>query len=161
MKNSGLLIAVLFLTVFNGDLLSQEKFKPNCFYVEALGNGIFGSINYERQLEKMPGLGLHLGVGFYYVGIAQPVYNGGMNLLFKLKKENTFIDAGISGTFTKEIVIEDGFAFKRDGFLKFFMTNIGYRKHTKNNYMWRVNLIGVTTDQGTVPWVGIAFGKRF
>ncbi|GEM_PF-5090725 len=43
----------------------QTTFKRNDIYLEAGGNGLFASINYERQLTKQPGLGFRLDVGFY------------------------------------------------------------------------------------------------
>lgn len=32
----------------------QSSFKKNDLYLEAGGNGLFGSVNYERQLTKQP-----------------------------------------------------------------------------------------------------------
>ena len=43
----------------------QNSFKKNDIYVEAGGNGLFGSINYERQITNAPGLGVRAGIGFY------------------------------------------------------------------------------------------------
>ena len=62
------LIICLFVSIIS---FAQENQKSNSgnlkntVFVEALGNGLFGSINYERQLTKEPGLSLRAGIGFY------------------------------------------------------------------------------------------------
>ncbi len=44
----------LFTVTFS---FGQSTFKRNDIYLEAGGNGLFGSVNYERQLTNKPGLG--------------------------------------------------------------------------------------------------------
>lgn len=59
-------IPALVLAIFlSTSLLAQNTFKRNDLYLEAGGNGLFASVNYERQLTKQPGLGLRTGIGFY------------------------------------------------------------------------------------------------
>ena len=71
-------------------LNAQTEFEKNDIYIEAFGFGGFGSVNYERQLTKEPGLGARIGLGFYtedafYVSI--PV---GLVYLFQLKNPMSF-----------------------------------------------------------------------
>src|SRR3954467_14280006 len=80
--------------------LGQSTFKKNDIYVEALGNGLFGSVNYERQLTKEPGLGARIGVGFYTEKAFYLTLPMGINYLFPLKNQNSFIDAGFGVTWT-------------------------------------------------------------
>ncbi|MCG7859820.1 hypothetical protein MD537_22770, partial [Flavihumibacter sediminis] len=44
-----------------------------------------------------------------------------------------------------------------------FMPTFGFRKHTRNNYMWRINLGAfiATYDGYTLPYIGFSYGKRF
>jgi hypothetical protein len=141
---------------------SQSAFKKNDIYLEAGGNGLWGSVNYERQLTKEPGLGVRIGFGFYTENdffLTLPV---GINYLFKLKKENTFIDAGLGVTWARE----DGIFFNQnknafaDHFTS-FLPSIGYRKHTVKNVMWRAGITPVINEFGFVPWFGFSIGKRF
>lgn len=39
-------------------IFGQSNFKKNDIYIEAGGNGLYGSVNYERQLTKQPGLAI-------------------------------------------------------------------------------------------------------
>ncbi|PJJ74805.1 hypothetical protein BXY57_0368 [Thermoflavifilum aggregans] len=75
----------------------QGAFKKNDIYLEAGGNGLFGSVNYERRLTKEPALGARMGVGFYTENAFYLTIPVGINYLFKLKEEKSFksfIDAG-------------------------------------------------------------------
>ncbi len=66
----------------------QTTFLRNDIYVEAGGNGLFSSVNYERQLTKQPGLGFRLGVGFYSENAFYLTIPVGINYLFKLQNNN-------------------------------------------------------------------------
>jgi hypothetical protein len=141
---------------------AQSTFKKNDIYLEAGGNGLFGSVNYERQLTTAPGLGVRIGVGFYsekafYLSI--PV---GINYLFKLKNEKSFIDAGLGATWTRidgELFSESK-ASNGDHFVN-FIPSIGYRRHTLKDVMWRISVTPVANKYGFVPWIGASIGKRF
>ncbi|MFM9944426.1 MAG: hypothetical protein ACKVQB_04265 [Bacteroidia bacterium] len=79
---------------------SQNHIKKSYIYFEAGGNGFFGSLNYERQLSEKPGLGFRIGLGFYKNALFHFTVPLGINYLFQLKNEKSFIDAGLSATFT-------------------------------------------------------------
>lgn len=81
----------------------ESNTAKNTVFVEALGNGMFGSLNYERQLTAAPGLSLRAGVGFYseqafYLSI--PV---GINYLIPVNQQrNGYLDMGMGVTWARE-----------------------------------------------------------
>lgn len=143
-------------------LFGQTSYKKNDIYLEAGGNGLFASVNYERQLTKEPGLGVRLGIGFYSEKAFYLTIPVGINYLFKLKSEKSFIDAGLGATWTR--IDGDLFGSSKnsngDHFVN-FIPSIGYRRHTTNNVMWRISLTPVANKYGLVPWLGFSIGKRF
>ncbi len=83
------------MTVCSND---QTIFKRNDIYLEAGGNGLFASVNYERQFTKEPALGFRLGNGFYSENAFYLTIPVGINYLFKIKNKHAFIDAGVGAT---------------------------------------------------------------
>lgn len=79
----------------------QTTFKKNDLYLEAVGTGLFSSINYERQLTNKPGLGAKIGLGFYTEKAFYLTIPVGINYLFQLKNEKSFIGAGIGASIGK------------------------------------------------------------
>lgn len=154
----------LFLVTFGIVLFSygQTTFKRNDIYVEFGGNGLFSSVNYERQLTKQPGLGFRLGVGFYSENAFYLTIPVGINYLFKLKNNKSFIDVGIGATWTRI----DGKLFGNsknlnDNHFVNFAPSIGYRQHTSKDIMWRISVTPIANKYGFVPWLGFSIGKRF
>ena len=140
----------------------QGIFKRNDIYLEAGGNGLFGSVNYERQLTKQPGLGARIGIGFYSENDFYLTIPVGINYLFKLKNNKSFIDAGLGATWTRidGKLFGDSKNFNSDHFVN-FIPSIGYRRHTAKDLMWRISLTPVANKFGFVPWIGASIGKRF
>ncbi|MDB5232777.1 MAG: hypothetical protein JWN76_3582 [Chitinophagaceae bacterium] len=140
----------------------QSTFKKNDIYLEAGGNGLFGSVNYERQITNKSGLGLRVGVGFYSEKAFYLTIPAGINYLFKLKNNKSFIDAGLGVTWTRI----DGKLFvgsknqNADNFVN-FIPSIGYRRHTVKDVMWRISLTPIANKYSFVPWLGASIGKRF
>ena len=73
-KNMTMKNKVFCMTLFTFCLLNlinkangQTKTKLNTVYFELGGNGLFTSINYERQLLKSTSLDFHIGTGIYGV----------------------------------------------------------------------------------------------
>lgn len=140
----------------------QSTFKKNDIYLEGGGNGLFGSVNYERQLTTEPGIGARIGIGIYSEKAFYLTIPVGINYLFKLKKDNTFIDAGLGATWARRngelfnnIKSSNGNHFVN------FIPSIGYRSHTEKNVMWRISLTPVANKHGLYPWLGASIGKRF
>lgn len=143
-------------------IFAQSTFKRNDIYLEAGGNGLFGSVNYERQLTKQPGLGLRLGIGFYSEDAFYLTVPVGINYLFNLKNQRSFIEAGLGATWTRIDGNLFGDADNSNGshFVN-FVPSVGFRRHTSHNLMWRINITPVANKYGFVPWLGISVGKRF
>ncbi len=140
----------------------QSIFKKNVMYLEAGGNGLFSSINYERQLTTEPGLGARVGIGFYSENALYLTIPVGINYLFKLKNEHAFIEAGIGATWARRNgeLFHTSKKFEDEHFVN-FIPSIGYRKHTVNNVMWRISATPVANNNGLFPWIGASIGKRF
>jgi len=140
----------------------QNNFKKNDIYLEAGGNGLFGSVNYERQLTKEPGLGARIGVGFYSEEAFYLTIPAGINYLFQLKSKKSFIDAGLDATWTRidGKLFGDSKNTKGNHFVN-FVPSIGYRRHTAKDIMWRISVTPVANKYGLVPWLGASIGKRF
>ena len=158
MKNNYFFVLFLFvgLTTF-----AQRLEKRNAVYAEAGGAGLFGSLNYERQLIKDAGLGIHIGLGFYTEKAFYLTLPVGINYLFSLNNTASFIDAGIGATWArKDAKLFNNKTADPDNFVS-FIPSIGYRKHTANGLLWRVSVTPVANNKAFTPWVGIAVGKRF
>lgn len=149
----------LFVFMFFSSLLfAQESFQRNSFYIEAFGSGLFGSLNYERQLTKKPGIGVRIGAGFYAEKASSLTIPLGINYLFPLSAKNRFIDAG----FTVSPTYRDG-NFRSKGNDKWtnFVPSVGYRSHTKKDWMWRISITPVINRFAFTPSAGFSIGKVF
>ena len=90
----------------------------------------------------------------------------GINYLFKLKNERSFIDAGLGATWSRAGGMKSIFEQSVSGpvgnaHLISFIPSIGYRRHTKGNFMWRASLTPVFNRYKQVLNIGISVGKRF
>jgi hypothetical protein len=160
-----LLSSFSFTTALSQDLLPDipEPQLRNAVYVEALGNGLFGSLNYERQLTRTPGLSFRIGVGFYteddfYLSI--PV---SLHYLIDLGRNN-YIDTGLGYTYA-DSGPDDLFSSSQrsnSGNLHNLFLMAGYRRHFGRDWMLRASFTPLTNNfDVTLPWIGIAIGKRF
>jgi hypothetical protein len=143
-------------------LLAQTTFKKNDIYLEAGGNGLFASVNYERQLTRNPGLGARLGIGLYSENAFYLTIPAGISYLFKLKGDKSFIDAGFGVTWTRidGNLFGDSKNSNGDHFIN-FIPSIGYRRHTRQDMMWRISVTPIANKYDLVPWLGVSIGKRF
>ena len=113
-------------------------------------------------MTRQPGLGVRLGVGFYTENAFYLTIPVGIDYLFKLNNDRSFIDAGLGVTWARI----DGNLFGEsknsngDSFVS-FIPSVGYRRHTTQNLMWRVSVTPVINESGFVPWLGLSIGKRF
>ncbi|MEZ7945970.1 MAG: hypothetical protein QMC07_09380 [Flavobacteriaceae bacterium] len=161
------LIICLFVSIIS---FAQENQKSNSgnlkntVFVEALGNGLFGSINYERQLTKEPGLSLRAGIGFY------TEYDFYLTLPFSIQylidlNRNNFIETGIGYTWA-DAGADDIFnneSVKNYDNLNNLFLSVGYKKHFGKDWMWKANFTPLITNnkEVTLPWIGVSIGKRF
>lgn len=143
---------------------NNKKNLKNTVFVEALGNGLFGSINYERQLTKEPGLSLRAGIGFY------TEYDFYLTLPFSIQylidlNRNNFIETGIGYTWA-DAGADDIFnneSVKNSDNLNNLFLSVGYKKHFGKDWMWKANFTLLITNNKdvTLPWIGVSIGKRF
>lgn len=156
-----LLLAILLFSGVTATF-AQSKLPGNNIYLEAGGNGLFGSINYERRLSKEPGFAVHAGVGFYTENAFYLTIPVGINYLFKLNNRNSFIDGGLGVTWaSSNRNSPTNTLFSNGEHFTSFIPSVGYRKQTAKNLMFRFSLTPVINNYGFVPWAGIALGKSF
>jgi len=155
---------LLVLTISIG-AFSQEIIKKNELFLELGGNGLLGSVNYERQLSNKPGLGVWAGLGLYGTDthLTIPV---GLSYLIPVIKNHSFLDLGFGATYTKtdgdfySLVKRPENYIPKKEFI-YFIPSAGLRAYTTKNYVWRVNAQWFITESGGLPFIGIGFGKRF
>ncbi|RNC84090.1 MAG: hypothetical protein ED556_11550 [Winogradskyella sp.] len=178
MKNLFFISTLAFLTL---GLYAQR----NAVFMELGGNGLFGSINYERQLTKTPKLYARLGIGFWTdLGILGSSDTGytvpiSFHYLLNLKKDDG-LDFGIGAT-----IVESKFPSNlANSNIVYIFTSIGYRRNFWNNFFCRVHVTpyvtNVTEDYFTISsedgvimsvtefdgfdtnqWFGASLGVRF
>ncbi len=144
-------------------LFGQSISKRQSVYLELGGNGLFTSVNYDYQLTKKPGFGIRAGIGFYSLNPFELTIPIGINYLFELQQNKSYMELGFGATWTKvnvSLYLEPDLNKKRTNFGNYFPT-IGYRKHTKKSFMWRISLTPVVNQNGFAPFFGGSFGKLF
>jgi hypothetical protein len=168
MKNKIFCVRLLIFCLLNSitQVSGQSKAKLNTVYFELGGNGLFTSINYERQLLKNTRLNFHIGTGIYGV---QPTYLTipfGINYLFKLSNSNSYIDLGFGSTYSKAdvalyaIVEHRNPNYKNTNYWN-YIPSVAYRKLTKRNLMYRFSLSPVINHNDFLPFLGFSIGKSF
>ena len=156
------ILIFLFIITFTNSSFAQTSFKRNDIYFEAGGNGLFASVNYERQLTKLPGIGARIGIGFYTENAFYLTIPVAVNYLFKLKGDKSFLDAGLGLTWARVNADVFGKSIENDeSHFANFTPSIGYRLHTSKDLMWRINITPIVNKYAFTPWLGISLGKRF
>jgi len=134
----------------------------NTIYTEILGNGLWGSVNYERQLTNGPGLSFRVGVGMYTERDFYLTLPVSLQYLIRLK-ESQFIETGVgytwAGTDAHKVLKERR---ESDNIRDLFLS-VGYRRHFAEDWMWKLSFTPIITNNYdvTMPWLGFALGKRF
>lgn len=142
---------------------TQSNFRKNTLFGEFGGNGVFLSLNYERQLGIKPGLGVHVGLGNADVdenfAFTIPV---GMDYLFNIRNQKSFIEAGAGVTWALQN-IWDGYNYTEPHKYKpRFIPSIGYRHHTPYGLMWKITASPAFAKNNIIPFYpGISLGWRF
>jgi hypothetical protein len=159
------IILTLVTLLTSTALLAQNDFRKNDVYFEFLGNGLYASLNYERQLTSKPGFGLRTGVGYFSGNqefrVSIPI---GINYLFAFKNNKSFLDAGLGGTWSGAAGLKNDVATGERDYSEHIWSivpSLGYRCHTKGNFMWRTSFTPILNKYRVVPHLGISVGKRF
>lgn len=164
------LISLLSFLVFHAE--AQTDFRKNTAYAQFLGNGIVLSANYERQLFKKPGLGIHAGIGicgeagFYWNGTSRITIPVGLNYILPVNHNNRFIDFAIGATYSNSdmrvyMMVEHRDPNYKNSNYWSFVPSVSYRIQTKRNMMYKFGLSPVINQYGLIPFIGFSVGKRF
>ncbi|WP_375579025.1 hypothetical protein ABWH96_18710 [Marivirga tractuosa] len=129
--------------------------------MEVGGAGLFFSINYERQLSKAPGFSWRVGLGGYTDGDFYITYNTGLAYLFALNEaQDSFIEFAANFTIAREYKGISERSNRADLFEN-VVPGLSYRKHFKNDMIFKAGINGVFNQYGITPWLNLGFGKRF
>lgn len=140
--------------------------KRNNIYFQFAGNGLFLSLNYERNLSKVDNLYAHAGLGVYGIYPTFVTVPIGLNYLINIKDNRRFVDVGLGVTYC-EHPIDIGLAGK--GSKKTydfndkinFIPSVWFRTHSKKEIVFKVGISPIINTSGVIPFFGIAIGKRF
>lgn len=159
------------LCFFYETVLAQQPSKPlslNSVYIEALGMGGYGSVNFERLLYKQKKLhiGVRLGVGTYRLRDFETNLNPDVTVPFSVNAyygRTHHVELNIGQTFTS-IVGANAIDFKVDR-QNTLSSNfaIGYRyQKSSRGMMFRVNYSPIiTSNQPFKHWYGLSVGYSF
>ena len=155
---------VFTVFIFSGiHAFSQSNFRRSTIYGEVGGNGVFLSLNYEKQLGTKPGLGVHLGLGNADIdenfAFTFPI---GVDYLFNISRQKSFIEAGAGVTWALQN-IWDGYNDKEPHKYKpRFIPSLSYRHQTPYGLMWKLTATPDFEKNSTVPFYpGISLGWSF
>ncbi len=168
MKNKIFWVILLIVALLNSTtkVSAQKKVNLNTIYFELGGNGLFTSVNYERQLLKNTRVNFHLGIGIYGLQPGYLTIPFGIKYLFKLKKSNSYITLGLGITYSKAdvslyaIVDHVNQNYRNTNYLN-YIPNLAYRKITKTNLMYSLSVTPVINHNGFFPFAGFSIGKNF
>lgn len=144
-------------------------YRPlNTIYIEALGMGGYGSINYERLLyqRKKLHIGMRMGLGTYRLRDFETNLNPDITVPFSVNAyygRTHHIEAGLGQTFTSIVGASPvDFAVERNNGLSSNF-NIGYRyQKTSRGLMFRLNYSPIlSTGQSVKHWYGMSVGYSF
>lgn len=163
MKYSSLILLSVFTTLSS---IGQTQIKNNSIYIELGGNALFTSINYERKLFNNLNFTAHFGTGVYGIKPTYLTIPFGVKYHFNLKGWTDFVDIGFGATYSRadvklyKTIDRKNPNFKQTNFWN-FIPNLGYKKVTKNNIMYRISLTPVFNHNDMIPFIGLSFGKYF
>lgn len=155
-----LLVLFTLAVIISSHIKAQKSFKKNTLYSEIAGNGLVLSANYERQLGNKPGFGLHIGAG---LAGNKPAIPAGINYLFDLGKQKSFIEAGAGVVFVEIDFLDskNNVPDAANPYITGFIPSIGFRHHTPYGLMWRVDYTPVFSKyRNLATFAGVSVGWR-
>ncbi len=147
---------------------STRKSASNAFYIEALGMGGYGSINYERLLfnKKQWHVGVRLGAGTYRLRDFETNLNPDITIPLAFNAYYGYVhhfEIGLGQTITSIVKASPvNFKVMRENSVSSNF-NIGYR-YQKNagGLVFRVNYNPIISrDRLFKNWYGVSFGYAF
>lgn len=157
-----LLLCFVILIITNA-VFGQSTFRKNTLYGELAGNGLFLSINYERQLSNKPGLGIRVGAGHASSDekfrLTIPI---SANYLINLQNNKSFIDAGIGATWSEAAYVKSTSPIASDNsHIVSFVPSIGYRHQANWGLMTRIGFAPVINSYRFIPSADFCLGMSF
>lgn len=181
MKKSGVII-LLFVLVAN---IAQAQRKANrhvpakvkrtnSFFVEGGGNGVYGSVNYDKAFNfSRFAASFRVGVGIL------PSSNPKSNYIYPviplegnilLGRKNHFIEAGLG---VSSLIVYESLSQKSTKYIFMTFARIGYRMQKDNGMFLRIGFTPIFGDFAVneqvynergfkfIPWGGISIGESF
>lgn len=155
-------ISFLLVLALTSPVWCQNTFRRNTVYGELAGNGIFLSLNYERQLASKPGFGVRLGVGHASandkLGVTIPV---GINYLVNLNSDKSYIHLGIGGTWSQAALVKAFTGLEDNSYTVSLVPSIGYRHQAKWGLMWHIGFAPIISRYRFIPYPAFSLGASF
>lgn len=146
--------------LFISSIAFSQDFIPrrNALFIEAGGNGLFGSVNYERRLtSENKGFAFRIGAGLYAENGIYLTIPFTVHYMFPLNNKGSYLDAGTGMTFSS-MNTHKLFNGDEDSFTSFTGV-LGWRKYSRNGKnFFRLAFTPVINKYGFVPWIGIGIG---
>ena len=158
------LLPCFFMLVVTNAVLGQNAFRRNTLYGEFAGNGIFLSVNYERQLANKPGLGFRVGAGQASSDeVFRVVIPVGMNYLVNLRNNRSFIDLGLGATWSQAAIFKSYYSNRTDDNSRIvtFVPSIAYRFQAKWGLMGRIGFSPLINRHRFIPYPELSLGMSF
>ncbi len=149
---------------FSQYLKNESSIPNNLFYIEALGNGLYGSINFERRFTRIPEVSIRAGIGAYSENLFYLTFPLSIQYIKNLSEES-FIEIGTGYTWADsnaDDLFRGDFSSKDSNLHNLFFS-VGYRKHFGDSWLWKANITPLITNNRDVtqPWFGVSIGKLF
>ena len=158
------ILVLQVLILISSTTFSQSFQRKNAGYIQFLGNGLVLSANQERQLFNTLGLNAQVGVG---IGSNKPIFPIGLNYLFHLHNQKSFIETGFSVVLAEKDLLYNDFIFVTteptlQEYGTAFMPSIGYRYHATKGFMLKALYSPFFAKYNTLwAFYGIGIGWRF
>lgn len=138
----------------NGMDSIREKISNNGFYVEAGGNVIIYSLNYDRMITS--NLSVRMGIMFFPYPSAGTIM---MNYLIGSENHKLEIGAGIS--YLSELTPTLTFGYRRQLSIDGLLFRIGFTPYYRKQFSWDFGGASGTQTIQWNPWFGISLGTSF
>ena len=181
MKKSGIILLIFVLTISAAQAQrkasrhSPKKVKrTHTFFVEGGGNGIYGSVNYDKAFNfSRFAASFRVGVGLL------PSSNSASNYIYPviplegnilIGKKNHFLEIGLG---VSSLIVYRSISQPSPKYIFMGFARIGYRMQKDNGMFLRIGFTPIFGDfavnekvynergLGLVPWGGIAIGDSF
>ena len=154
----------LFIFILVLPFSLRAQMKPNNLYFELGGNGIYYSVNYERNILSASKLQLNTRIGLTTIGIENIGLPFEANVLFGKEEQRSFLEIGIGGTpmysYTRKAERNGTWGKRKSEFDLIALGRFGYRYVSEKGFLLRFAFTPVF-ERKYFPWAGISIGKNF